>query len=84
MHRVLGKYGAEEQERSIALAGDAFRRALEINPDLPVAHNFYTYYEIEEQGRAPAAMARLLERVSTGSADPISSRASWWRAGSAD
>lgn len=70
VHRVLGKYGAEEQERSIALAGDAFRRALEINPDLPVAHNFYTYYEIEEQGRAPAAMARLLERVSTGSADP--------------
>ena len=58
VHRVLGKYGAEEQERSIALAGDAFRKALEINPDLPVAHNFYTYYEIEEQGRAPEAMAK--------------------------
>ena len=49
VHRVLGKYGAEEQERSIALAGDAFRRALEINPDLPVAHNFYTYYEIAQR-----------------------------------
>ena len=70
MYRVLGKYGAEEQERSISLAGEAFRKALEINPDLPVAHNFYTYYEIEELGRAPDAMVRLLERASTASADP--------------
>ena len=70
VHRVLAKYGAEEQSASLALAGDAFRKALEINPDLPLAHNFYTYYEIEEQGRAPEAMVRLLERVSTGAADP--------------
>jgi serine/threonine protein kinase/tetratricopeptide (TPR) repeat protein len=70
IHRVLGKYGIEAQERSIALAGDAFRKALELNPDLPLAHNFYTYYEIEEQGRAPEAMVRLLERVSTAAADP--------------
>ncbi|MGH7581089.1 MAG: hypothetical protein ACREM9_12995, partial [Gemmatimonadales bacterium] len=44
--------------------------ALEINPDLPIAHNLYTYFEIEEQGRAPEAMVRLLQRVATGAADP--------------
>jgi TolB-like protein len=70
VHRVLAKYGAEEQSKSLALAGEAFRKALAINPDLPLAHNFYTYYEIEEQARAPEAMVRLLERVSTGAADP--------------
>jgi hypothetical protein len=43
---------------------------LEIDPDLPVAHNFYTYFEIEEKGRAPEAMTRLLERVGRGAADP--------------
>ncbi len=70
VYRVLAKYGADGGAESIALAEAAFRRALEINPDLAIAHNFYTYFEIEEQGRAPEAMVRLLERVSTGAADP--------------
>jgi non-specific serine/threonine protein kinase len=70
VYRVLAKYGAEGQVESIALAEQAFRRALEIDPDLPVAHNFYTYFEIEERGRAPEAMVRLLERVGRGAADP--------------
>ena len=39
-------------------------------PSSPIAHNFYTYFEIEEQGRAPEAMVRLLERVAAGAADP--------------
>ena len=70
VYRVLAKYGAEGGSESIALAEAAFRRALEINPELAIAHNFYTYFEIEEQGRAPEAMVRLLERVATGAADP--------------
>lgn len=70
VYRVLGKYGAEGQAENLALAGQAFRRALEISPDLPLAHNLYTYFEIEERGRAPEAMLRLLERVGTGAADP--------------
>jgi tetratricopeptide (TPR) repeat protein len=70
VYRVLAKYGAEGQPESLALAEEAFRRALEINPELPLAHNFYTYFEIEERGRAPEAMLRLLERVGTGAADP--------------
>ena len=60
---MLAKYGAEGQAEGLALAEQAFRRALEIDPDLPVAHNFYTYFEIEEKGRASEAMVRLLERV---------------------
>ncbi|HEY7614476.1 MAG TPA: protein kinase [Gemmatimonadales bacterium] len=70
VYRVLAKYGAEGRAESIGLAEEAFRRALEIDPDLPVAHNFYTYFEIEEKGRAPEAMVRLLERVGRGAADP--------------
>jgi eukaryotic-like serine/threonine-protein kinase len=70
VYRVLAKYGVEGRAESLALAEEAFRRALEINPDLPLAHNFYTYFEIEERGRAPEAMLRLLERVGSGTADP--------------
>ena len=70
VYRVLAKYRAEGQVESVSLAEQAFRRALEIDPDLPVAHNLYTYFEIEEKGRAPEAMVRLLERVGRGAADP--------------
>lgn len=70
VYRVLGKYGAEGRAENVARAEEAFRRALEISPDLPIAHNLYTYFEIEERGRAPEAMLRLLERVGTGAADP--------------
>ena len=74
VYRVLAKYGAEGSAESITLAEQAFHRALEIDPDLPVAHNFYTYFEIEEKARAPEAMVRLLERVGRGAADPASLR----------
>jgi non-specific serine/threonine protein kinase len=70
VYRVLAKFGAEGREESTRLAEQALRRALEIDPDLPIAHNFYTYFEIEEQGRAPEAMIRLLDRVRAGAADP--------------
>jgi eukaryotic-like serine/threonine-protein kinase len=70
VYRVLAKYGSENQPEMIRLAEQAFHRALEINPDLPIAHNLYTYFEIEERGRAPEAMVRLLEQVKNGAADP--------------
>jgi eukaryotic-like serine/threonine-protein kinase len=70
VYRVLAKYGSEAGAESLALAEEAFRRALEINPDLPIAHNFYTYFELEEKGRGPEAMVRLLQRVAAGTADP--------------
>ncbi len=57
-HRVIGKYfGEPVLNRQKAEA--AFRRALELNPDLPIAHKLFTHLEAET-GRAPEAMVRLL------------------------
>ncbi|HEY5939547.1 MAG TPA: hypothetical protein VIT87_01920, partial [Gemmatimonadales bacterium] len=70
VHRVLAKYGygdvSEERDRAEA----AFHTALKLNPDLPLAHNLYTYFEIEEFGAAPQALLRLLRLAKTGAADP--------------
>jgi serine/threonine protein kinase/tetratricopeptide (TPR) repeat protein len=70
VYRVLGKYSPAQNLENLRLAQEAFRNALELSPDLPVAHNFYTYFEIEELGRAPEAMLRLLQRVQSATADP--------------
>ncbi len=72
VHRVLAKYGFQNVDaaENRRLAEEAFRKALEINPDLSLAHNLYTFFEIEELGKAPEAMLRLLGRVETRPADP--------------
>ena len=70
VHRVMAKYGYGDVAEDYRLAEQAFRRALEINPELPLAHNLYTYFEIEEQGRAREAMLRLLRMVETRAAVP--------------
>jgi non-specific serine/threonine protein kinase len=57
-HRVIGKYIAAERD-SESLAEDAFRRALEINPRLSIAHKFYANLEADI-GEAPHALVRLL------------------------
>jgi TolB-like protein len=63
VHRVLAKYGYAEIEKSRQLASEAFAKALEINPELPLAHNLFTFFQIEEQADAVGAMERLLERL---------------------
>ncbi len=68
--RVMAKYGHGNVEEDRRLAEEAFRKALDLNPDLPIAHNLFTYFEVEELGRAPQAMVRLLERAQVGTADP--------------
>jgi serine/threonine protein kinase len=70
VHRVIAKYGYGDAGEEYRLAEEAFRRALEINPELPLAHNLYTYFEIEEHGRACEAMLRLLRMVETRAAVP--------------
>ncbi|HEX6106166.1 MAG TPA: protein kinase [Gemmatimonadales bacterium] len=70
VHRVIGKYGYGDQAEEMRLAEQAFRRALDINPELPLAHNLFTYFEIEEQGRGREAMLRLLRMVETRAAVP--------------
>jgi serine/threonine protein kinase/tetratricopeptide (TPR) repeat protein len=67
-YRVIGKYfGDAAQSRPKAEA--AFRRALELNPDLPIAHKLFTHLEAET-GRAPEAMVRLLRLAKTHRHDP--------------
>ena len=59
--RVYGKY-YENKAANDDLAERAFRRALELSPDLPVAHRYFTHFEAEH-GRAGQAVARLLKHA---------------------
>jgi non-specific serine/threonine protein kinase len=69
IYRVLAKYGRAEEEENLKRAEAAFTRALEINPDLSIAHNLYAYLEVD-LGRARDAMLRLVERARQRSGDP--------------
>jgi TolB-like protein len=61
-HRVWGKYFTDHQE-SYRLAEQSFKRALELSPDLPLAHRYFTHFE-SEHGRAAEAIERLLKHAS--------------------
>jgi serine/threonine protein kinase/tetratricopeptide (TPR) repeat protein len=67
-HRVIGKYidGAAE---SNTRAEVAFRRALELNPRLTVAHKFYANLEAET-GQATRAVVRLVREATRHGNDP--------------
>ena len=69
-YRLLGKYGDPSQAQvNLAQGEDALKRALEINPDLSLAHNLYAHLEVDA-GRAREAMVRLLERVRHSPSEP--------------
>lgn len=68
IYRVLGLYGDGPAEALQRLAREAFVRAFEIHPDLPLAHNLYTHLEVE-LGGAAEAMLRLLDRARVASGD---------------
>jgi eukaryotic-like serine/threonine-protein kinase len=68
IQRVIGKYLDVDPEPAYAKADAAFRRALTLNPDLPIAHSLYSYLEVE-LGRADEAMVRVLERLRQHSAN---------------
>ena len=61
-YRVIAQYGGEQSDELYERAQHAFGRALEINPDLPMAHHFFTNVEVD-LGRAQEAMVRLLRRA---------------------
>jgi serine/threonine protein kinase/tetratricopeptide (TPR) repeat protein len=68
--RIMSKYGSgPDATESRALAEEAFQRAFRINSDLSIAHNLYTYMEVED-GRAHEAVIRLLGRVRQRASDP--------------
>jgi len=65
---LLGKYG-KESATLYQEAESAARRALELNPDLPMGHNALAHIEVTT-GRARDAMLRLLDRVAAGTNEP--------------
>jgi serine/threonine protein kinase len=68
VYRFLAKYGVE-QAANFAAAETAFQKAFRLNPDLGVAHNFYTLLETDF-GRSLGAMERLLKRAFSRRNDP--------------
>jgi serine/threonine protein kinase/tetratricopeptide (TPR) repeat protein len=60
-HRLIGKF-FEDPIGNRDRAEYAFRRALELDPDLAIAHKLYAHFEAE-WGGAPSAMVRLIERA---------------------
>jgi serine/threonine protein kinase len=68
VHRLIGKLGGGSSE-DMAQAEAALQRALELNPDLPLAHHVVAQIDIDG-GRAREAMVRLLRLASRRSTDP--------------
>ena len=68
-HRLLAKYYLDRPEENLARADEAFRRALELDPELPVAHKVYAHREAEV-GRARDALVRLLRLARSTRNDP--------------
>src|SRR4029077_4377556 len=68
IQHVMAKYLTTGAGEGLTHAEAAFRQALDLNPDLPIAHKFYAQLEVD-LGRAGDAMARLLPRAQ-GAADP--------------
>jgi serine/threonine protein kinase len=69
-YRVMAKYGHGDPQAGYAQAEEAFRKALELSPELSIAHNLFTYFEIEQLSDAPKAMSRLLHQIAHAPADP--------------
>ncbi len=70
VYRRIGNWGDRAQSAdNFAKAEDALRRALELNPNLSLAHHYYAFLELD-LGRAQEAMLRLLERAKQHRADP--------------
>lgn len=61
IRHVMAKYLETGGQEELQRAEEAFRRALELNPDLATAHKLYAQFEAD-RGRAQDAMARLLGR----------------------
>jgi serine/threonine protein kinase/tetratricopeptide (TPR) repeat protein len=70
VYRLLAKYGGHGAEGNLPKAEAAFRRALEIDPDSPMAHNLFAQYEVESgKPVTQEVMLRLLARTRSWSHD---------------
>lgn len=62
MYRLIGKANTDDAGTNFSRADDALQRALTLNPDLAIAHNWAAQIEVD-RGSAPQAMVRLLDLV---------------------
>ena len=69
IYRMIAVYTGKNPEEHYERAHEAFTRALEIDPDLSLAHNLYTNNEVEI-GKAEDALVRLLNRAQAHATDP--------------
>src|SRR2546426_1455960 len=69
VYHFLGKFGDTNSDENLKRAEAAIVRALEINPELSMAHNLHARLEIDF-GRAQDVMTRLLKRAQARAADP--------------
>ena len=70
VYRLLGNHGDPARStENLQRAEHAFKRALELNPELPIAHNLYASLEVD-LGRAQEAMLRLITCAQQQRADP--------------
>lgn len=67
-HYLIGKVD-ENRNQNFVRAESCFEKALELSPDLPLAHCVSAMFEID-RGRARSAMGRLIARALAGSAQP--------------
>lgn len=68
MYRLLAKFGEDANAADTGRAEAALQRALELSPDLPLAHTSYAALEVD-MGRARDAMVRLLRLAKTRESD---------------
>jgi TolB-like protein/tetratricopeptide (TPR) repeat protein len=68
VHRFIGKFIGDEAE-NLGRAEEAFQKSFSLNPELALAHNFYTSLEAD-LGRALSALERLLKRAQAHRNDP--------------
>ena len=67
-YRLIGKAG-EDVEENFAEAESCFKRALQLNPELAMAHNLYAQLETD-LGRSRDALVRLTARAVANTSDP--------------
>jgi len=66
---MTGKFSEVAAPEKLDEGRSAIERALELNPDLPLAHNLYTNIQVD-QGHALDAMRRLVKRLRSSKTDP--------------
>ena len=68
IHHVMAKYLETGTRDGLNHAEAAFRRALELNPELTIAHKLFAQLEVD-LGRARDAMSRLVQRAQSADAE---------------